>query len=80
MRRLLVAHLFKLADVLGLLLAHLLQSANALVGGGELLAEHRVVLLHALRHCALALHLHVHGTQMLILHLDLREATSFVGL
>ena len=64
MRRLLFAHLFKLRNVVGLLLSHLFETANALVGSGELLAEHSVVGLATLCDAALSHNLSLNRLEM----------------
>ena len=64
MRRLLFAHLFKLRNVVGLLLSHLFETANALVGSGELLAEHSVVGLATFCDAALSHNLSLNGLEM----------------
>jgi len=71
MRRLLVAHLFELCNVLGLLFAHLFETTNALVRSGELLPEHGVVGLDTLGYFTLTLDLHIHSTQVLVFDLNL---------
>lgn len=77
---LLVAHLFKLGYVLCLLLAHLFESANALVCCAELRPKHGVVFLDALRYRALALNLHINSTQVFVLNLNFGQAAHLVRL
>ena len=81
-RLLIIAHLLKLRDVLGLLLSCLLQHLNRfslllshlliplvlLVGPGQLLAEHLDITLHFLRDTALSVHLDVQRAQVVQLH------------
>ena len=68
MRRLFSAHLFKLSNGRGLLLAHLFESDNALICSRELLTDHAHVRLHALGHTTFPHALNVELSQVSEFH------------